>query len=167
MTIFYSNLLPSGSVNQGRSGVYPQITRGIVTIPSGTTLVAADTIQLFQVSSPGVLYECHIDISGALESGSAGLTGVLEDNLASPNVYVATGAVVNAAGTTFQGILRAGGLGTLAQCGTAGRFGVLAYGSTTTPAAVDPVIQILLGGTAGGATAAIRTIQFWALTMNT
>lgn len=166
MTIYYSNLMPGGQQNRGRSGIYPQYTQGYVLLPSGTTLVTGDVLQLFPLSSPGVLYEAHLDISGALESGSAGLTGVLQDNLASPTTYVASAAVVNAAGTTLGGIIQAGGRGTLSQCGAVGTFGVIQYGTLTTPALVDPIFQLLLGGTAGGAMAADRYVRFWASTQN-
>ncbi len=154
MTTFNSDIIAAG--NPAKSGIYPQLTRFVVTIPTTTTLLTGDLIKLFKVAAVGRLYAAVIDISGALESGSAGLTGTFNDGT---NTYTASAGVVNAVPLTLGGIIQAGGIGLLHLGGTAGRFGVLQV-------ATDTVFQLTLGGTAGGASAAARTINGWALTQN-
>ena len=154
MTTFNSDIIAAG--DPAKSGTYPQLTHFQVVIPITTTLVTADLIKLFKLSANARLYEVYLDISGALESGSAGLTGTFNDGT---NTYTASAAVVSAATTTLGGIIQAGGIGLLHRGATAGTFGVL-------QPTVDTVFQLTLGGTAGGATAAARTINGWALTKN-
>lgn len=159
---YYSDLLSAGSNPNGRSGPWPQLTKGTVSLPNGTNLGNGDVIKMFAVSAPGTLYELHLDISGSLESGTPALTGTISDDQSSPNVYFVSASKANTNGDTFTTLLQNGGRCTLSSMGEAGMFGVVAYGEI-----LDPVIQINITHDSGGAMAAARTIKFWALTRNT
>lgn len=154
MTVYNSDIIAAGQA--AKSGVYPQLTRFSVTIPDATTLAAGDLIKLFKVAAIGRLYEVVLDISGALESGTPGLTATFDDGT---NTYTDDTGVVNTAGTTLGGIVQAGGVGLLHLGSTAGRYGTLQI-------TADTVFQLTIGGTAGGAISGAKTIKGWALTGN-
>jgi hypothetical protein len=161
VTTYYSNIISSGQVSGGRSGVYMQTTVGQVSLASGTVLTSGDVIQLCFISAPGKLMACHLDVSGALDAGggSATLAGTLSDNQGTPVVYTASAGVVNGSGTTLGGILIAGGRGELAMGSSTGTFGVVDY-------TADAILQLDITTTANAAMAAARTINFIVYTQN-
>lgn len=154
MTTYYSDQVDSTKLTGGTS--YPSLMAnvGILTFPSGTALVNGDIAKLFYVSAYTRLYELHLDISGALEAGTPGITGTISDGT---NVYFVNASKVNGNGDTLQTLLRSGGRGNLSAMGEAGMFGVQDY-------TADTVIQLNITADGGAAMAAARTIKFYAYT---
>lgn len=158
MTNYQSNLILQNV--PAKSGVYPQITVGQLVIPTSTTLLTNDLLQLFKLSAPGRLLDVWLDISGALETTSGTITLQLQDDAGTPLIYTATDGIVNGAtNNTLAKIAQNGGVGFCALGATAGRFGSQLYTADATFS-----LLVALGG--ADATAAARTINFWALTRN-
>lgn len=154
MTIYYSDQVDSTKLTGGKA--YPSliVNSGIMTFPSGTALLNLDVVKLFFISAYTRLYELHLDVSGALESGTPGITGTISDGT---NVYFVNASKVNGNGDTLQVLLRSGGRGNLSAMGEANMFGVQDYTQ-------DTVLQLNITADGGGTMAAIRTIKFWAFT---
>lgn len=154
MTVYYSDLVDSTKVTGGKALLTLAATVGTVSFPSGTALLNGDTVKLFFISQYTRLYELHLDISGALESGTPGITGTVSDGT---NVYFVSASKVNGNGDTLTTLLRSGGRGNLSGMGESGMFGVVDYTQ-------DTVMQLNITADGGGAMAAARTIKFYAYT---